>query len=614
MPDNDLAGNGWTVPPSRYIQDRPAKYQIPRPTSRYLTMRDGCRIAADIYLPQGDSIEPRLPTILIQTPYYRRFAVAAGAQGVEPSPNVAKYRDMFVPRGYAVVIVDIRGSGASFGTRDSFRSPREREDACEIVDWIVAQPWSNGSLGATGISYLGAASDFLASTGHPAVKAIAPLFAVWDTYLDNYYPGGVLLTNLADVYDQLMLGLDHDERGVLRQFAYYADPNYRGPQPVDDDTDGSQCRAAVAEHAGNFRMPEFIGELEFRNQPLADRPELSSASISPSTYASGTSPDVAVYSVSGWMDGAGYASGTISRYLTMPNRNKYLLLGPWDHGARINASPWRGSETPEFNIYAEILRFFDQHLIGIDTGLRTEKPIHYFTVHEERWRAADAWPPIPEATRYFLAESGRLVGAGSPSGQTSGQDTYDVDFGTRTGQLTRYERIAAIDSRRYYTDWQGRDGVMLNYTSSALLQDAELTGHCEVSLWLSSSAADFAIHAYISEILPDGQSHYVTEGLLRALHRKESEPPAHYRTSWSFHSCERADAQAMPVDTPQLLRFALLPVSWTFKGGSRIMISFAGADADHCARIPAGQPPRLKFLRGTEYGSSVALPLRFLKT
>ena len=104
---------------------------------------------------------------------------------------------MFVPRGYAVVVVDIRGSGASFGSRDSFRSPREREDAYEYpLDWIVAQPWSNGSLGATGVSYLGAASDFLASTGHPAVKAIAPLFAVWDTYLlNNDYPGGVLLTD-----------------------------------------------------------------------------------------------------------------------------------------------------------------------------------------------------------------------------------------------------------------------------------------------------------------------------------------------------------------------------------------------------------------------------------
>ena len=101
-----------------------------------------------------------------------------------------------MPRGYAVVVVDVRGTGASFGTRDSFRSPRERDDTSEIADWIVAQPWSNGALGATGISYVGAAADFLASTGHPAVKAIAPLSSVWDTYADNYFPGGIQLKSL----------------------------------------------------------------------------------------------------------------------------------------------------------------------------------------------------------------------------------------------------------------------------------------------------------------------------------------------------------------------------------------------------------------------------------
>src|SRR5262245_44090785 len=154
-------------------------------------MRDGCRLAIDVYLPQAGPSAPgaELPTILIFTPYYRRFRLAAGAPvGTEASPNAGKWRDLFVPRGYALVVCDVRGTGASFGTRDSFRSPLERQDYAEIADWVVRQPWSNGWLGATGISYVGAAADFLASTGHRAVKAIAPLFAVWDTYSDHYYP------------------------------------------------------------------------------------------------------------------------------------------------------------------------------------------------------------------------------------------------------------------------------------------------------------------------------------------------------------------------------------------------------------------------------------------
>jgi putative CocE/NonD family hydrolase len=589
------------------MQGRQPEYSLPRPKSVYLTMRDGCRIAADIYLPGGKSSEDaRWPAILIQTPYYRRFAVDPSGSGVEPSPNVAKYRDTFVPRGYALVVIDVRGTGASFGTRDSFRSPRERDDAYEIADWIVAQPWSNGSLGATGISYLGAASDFLASTSHPAVKAIAPLFAVWDTYLDNYYPGGVLLTNLADVYDQLMLGLDHDHRDVLRKFSYYSDPNLRGPHPVDDDVEGTDCKAAVAEHAGNFRMPEFMRQLSFRNEPLANG--VSSNSISPSSYFAGTRADVAVYSVSGWMDGAGYANGAISRFLTLPSRHKYLLLGPWDHGGRINMSRWRTGETPEFDIFGEILRFFDEHLRGIDTGLRREKPVHYFTIHDERWRAADTWPPFPSCSRFFPSENAGLL----ESGGAAASDDYQVDFGTGTGKLTRYERIAAIDSREYYPDWNGRDRLLLNYTSSALTQNAEMTGNCTASLWVSSSTTDFAIHVYLSEVFANGETHYVTEGLLRALHRRESIPPDCYQTPCVFRSCTRADAESMPIGEPQLLRFSLLPISWTFMAGSKIRLSIAGADADHCEKIPADHPPRLQLWRGGTAASFLELPMRFV--
>jgi len=61
------------------------------------------------------------------------------------------------------------------------------------------------------------------------------------------------------------------------------------------------------------------------------------------------------------MDGAGYQNGAIARVLTLPNRNKHLLLGPWDHGARINVSPWRRAETPEFALDGELLRFFDTY-------------------------------------------------------------------------------------------------------------------------------------------------------------------------------------------------------------------------------------------------------------
>ena len=118
MSDKDELNGAWKITPSEYLAKRPCTYTIGQPTSRYLTMPDGVRLALDVYLPEGPTLKPetRLPTVVILTPYYRRFKVTG--PGAEPSPNIAIYRDFFVPRGYAVVTVDVRGCGASFGARD----------------------------------------------------------------------------------------------------------------------------------------------------------------------------------------------------------------------------------------------------------------------------------------------------------------------------------------------------------------------------------------------------------------------------------------------------------------------------------------------------------------
>src|SRR5215831_9644787 len=137
-------GGAWCVTPGDYLAKRPAAFRLSQPISQYVTMRDDCRLAVDAYVPQAVSrarTPATFPTIVFFTPYYRRFKLRPGGVG-EANPNTGKFRDFFVPRGYAVVVVDVRGTGASFGTRDSFRSPRERDDSREIADWIVAQRWS----------------------------------------------------------------------------------------------------------------------------------------------------------------------------------------------------------------------------------------------------------------------------------------------------------------------------------------------------------------------------------------------------------------------------------------------------------------------------------------
>src|SRR5215207_3587514 len=515
MADHDTNGQAWRVPPSAYLETRPPEFAVPaKPLTQYVDMRDGCRLAVDVYLPKAANApapSAKFPTILILTPYYRRFALKDGAPpGTENSPNAAKYRDFFVPRGYALVVVDVRGTGASFGTRDSFRSPRERDDYTRIAEWVTGQPWSDGRIGATGISYVGAACDFLASSGNPAVRAIAPLSAVWDTYIDHYYPGGLLLNRLAHSYDALMVALDHDRRDLLGEFAYFKDPNLAGPAPVDDDPGGEARDRAVREHIANFRMPSFIAEFRYHDDALPYDPEFTPASFSPCHYAHRIRRDVAVLSVSGWMDGAGYQNGAIARFLTLPNRNKHLLLGPWDHGARINVSPWRRAEVPEFSLDGELLRFFDTYLAEQETGLSREAPVHYFTMHGEAWREAAEWPPAAAARRSFLAEGGAL--SMSPG---SGEDQFTVDFGFGSGTHTRYGRLAAHDTRIYYDDWQPREATLPCWRSEPLDAAVEIAGHAVLTLHLAVSEPDAALHVFLSEEEPDGTVRYVTEGVLR---------------------------------------------------------------------------------------------------
>ena len=607
MSDRDNQGLAWRIPPSEYLKKRPATFAIGAPRSCYVTMPDGVRLALDVYLPEGAGAAERLPTVAVFTPYYRRFKVTA--PGAETSPNIAIYRDCFVPRGYALVTVDVRGSGASFGTRDCFRSPRERDDHRQIADWIVAQPWSDGIIGSTGISYLGAAACFLASTGHPAVKAIAPLCAVQDTYADHVFPGGLKCTTITENYDALVSALDLDLRDKLAPYPYFSDKRYAGPAPVDEDPDGKQVVAAVAEHHDSFRMRDLAPEFAFREEAASHDPTMHSGSFSPYWYLEQVPGKVNILSVSGWYDGSAFVNGSIARFLSNPGADNRLLLGPWDHGARTNGSPWRSSgiTQPEFPVLGEVLRFFDEHLAGMDTGLRDEAPVHFHTVRGEQWQAAQSWPPHEAQTRLHLAQEGRLAPE-TPSHTSVAQ--YKASFSMGTGQNSRFERLGALPVVDYYKDWHGREERMLTFATRPFERATELSGHATVQLHVSTSEHDASVFIYLSEVDADGHSHYITEGYLRLLHRAEAPCPPSYRATWPYRSFRREDAKHMQPGVPDAVRFALLPISWTLQAGSQLRLAIAGGDADHFAQVPHGRPPLLQFTLGGPDGSFIDLPLR----
>ena len=141
--------------------------------SIYLPMRDGVKIAVDVMRPKDVPVDIQLPTILIMARYWRSFAL----RGFSPSNRAPigprdPLPDFLVAHGYAVVTVDSRGSGASYGFTPYPYNEQEIRDYGEVVDWVISQLWSDGKVGATGISYEGTTAELL-TVAHPgATKAV----------------------------------------------------------------------------------------------------------------------------------------------------------------------------------------------------------------------------------------------------------------------------------------------------------------------------------------------------------------------------------------------------------------------------------------------------------
>ena len=353
-------------------------------------------------------------------------------------------------------------------------------------------------------------------------------------------------------------------------------------------------------------MPDFITEFKFRDDALPYDPSFTSASFSPYNYLDEMPKDVAVYAISGWMDGAGYANGALSRFLTLPNAHRRLMLGPWDHGARVNASPWRARVEPELPVLGEVLRFFDEHLAGRSTGLGDEDPDPLF--HRARRGMARGQELAAGERQPAVLHRARPPARG---GAAERRHVGAVPGRLHARQRDRRRATSASPAsmpRRITPTGRSAKASCRASPPSRSTEPLEIAGHPVVSLWLSSSEPDAAVFVYLSEVEADGTSRYVTEGVLRAIHRAEAPAPRNYRTTWPWRSYARKDARPMPAGEPQLLRFALLPTAWRFAAGSRLRLSIAGGDADHFVQTPHGRPPLLTLLNGGERASVLELP------
>ena len=541
--------------------------------SFYLPMRDGVKIAVQLVLPKDLPADKKIPAIMTMTRYWRAKQ--------EDSPN-----PFYPSHGYATVFVDARGTGASYGVWKAPFSQGEVKDYNEVVNWIVAQPWSNGKVGAIGNSYTGNTALWLAATMNPAVKAVVPRHYEFDLYAETPYPGGILTDWMVKTWNEGNRQLD----------------TYPGVRLVDEDADQKLYKEATKQRAENINVYDAALRTTFRDDRTfgVSLDELSLHSYSAAIEKS----NVAINNWGGWFD-ASTADAIIKSFLTLKNYQR-AVIGPWNHGATQNASPYQPDTVLRVMQSREHMRFFDHHLKGIDTGLDKQKLLFYFTVGEARWKVTDRWPIAGTTTASWYFNENNSLSTKRPTANAA-EDRYTINFDATTGAKNRWH--TQVGGEVNYPDRAEEDKKLLTYTSAPLEADIEITGHPVVSLFVTSTHTDGAFFVYLEVIDENGKVTYITEGALRALHRRVSNNPSPTKLPVPYHSFLKKDAMPLKPGEVAELRFSLQPISVLIKKGHRLRVAIAGHDKDTFARIPTEGTPTISIQRNSRALSRIELPI-----
>jgi uncharacterized protein len=577
----------------QYSGYSPVLYNSTVRTSVYLTMRDGVKIAIDILRParDGKAVEEKLPVVWTHNRYRRAFKIKDRLITVADSPDIRN----LIMHGYVAASADVRGSGASFGASKGIFTKEETQDAYEITEWLAGQPWSNGNVGMFGGSYLGITQLMAAGAKPPHLKAIFPVVALFDLY-EFGTQGGIPKDDFLRSWSDLTVRLDTEQPAA----------------PVDADKDGSLLKRAIEQHRKENRpLISIMPGLNFRDSVDPVSGEAPGLAWHPAArLADINASGVPVYIWGGWFDSFTRHAFLAFRNLTSPRR---LVVGAWSHSAK---DPEIIQE--EYRLLAvEEYRWFDRWLKGIDNGIMGEPPVLYqgmVAPKKNIWKAAASWPP-PEAkaSSYFLAAGRSLTSASLNDGKLlpeapkkAGQDVYPVDYSATTGTSTRWDN--AVGGGFGYPDLAPNDVKGLTYTTPALKTEVEVTGTPVVHVWLSSTAPDADLFAYLEEVDDKGVSQYVTEGALRASLRAVSEAP-YDNLGWPYHRAYAADSAPLKAGEPVELVFALEPTSNVFNAGNRIRLTLTCADKDNAATPKLDPPPTVIVSRGPERMSFVSLPV-----
>ena len=553
----------------------------------YLETRDGTRLAINVILP-GPVENGPYPTVIEYSGYS-----PADPDSPQPSMLVAN------ALGYAVVGVNMRGTGCSGGTFRYFE-PLQSTDGYDAVETIAAQPWvQDNRVGMVGVSYPGISQLFVARLQPPHLVAIAPLSVIADTYKSTLYPGGILNNGFAinwatdragdaqpggqgwsqkrlDAGDQVCLANQRLRRQTPDMFALISDNQYYRPEVADP--------IAPRTFVDHITVPVFLAGAWQDEQTgphfatMLDR--FTGTDKLHFTMTNGGHTDSMGPAIfSRWVE---FLSFYVARKVPRVTAEEQLVvqeLGKAIFGVeRLRVERDRFTDATSFE--DALARFESEPRVRIlfenGAGGTPGAPIPTFEHSFAGWPIPDVTP-----TAWYFAADGRLDH--SPP-TDSGADRFRYD--TARSQTTTFNG-SDDDVWRALPDWQWlplEDGSALAYATDPLAGTVVMAGSGSVDLWLQSTARDVDVQVTLSEIRTDGNEVYVQNGWLRASQRKLDAAASTELRPAQTH-LER-DAAPLPIGQTVLLRVELFPFAHVFRAGSRIRLS---------VEAPGGTRARWKF-------------------
>ena len=501
--------------------------------------RDGSWLAANRFLPPGDGPHPAVLEFL---PYRKD---ARSAEQIRPHVH-------FAAHGYVSVQLDCRGTGASPGASTDEYTEREQRDAHDACEWIAAQPWCTGAVGAFGLSYGGYTACQLAASRAPSLKAIAPMCGFDDRYTDDCHYGGGQLR----MYDVGRYG--------TRMLAMNALPPTSDPA-ADGWLDLWRERLERSE-------PWYLNWIAHQ----ADGPYWRRGSIRDRVEEI----ECAVLLWGGWCDGY---TNAILRMFPRLRGPKRAIVGPWMHTRPDVAIPG-----PRIDWLRETTRWWDRWLKGADTGVDGEPPVALYVQSFDPpasrrrstsgyWRAEAALPVPSSDLVLHLGDDGTLAEVAAPRAASAAL-AHRAGAGTAGGEFS----AGGLPDFGLPLDQRADEAAALVHTGAPLREPLEIVGRPRVVLHVASSAPVAVVVARLCDVDPGGGSALVAKGALNATRRasltapEPLEPGAVYElelelgaTAWRFEPGHRLRLLILTSDFPSLWPTPDAATLTVHRGGGR---------------------------------------------